>query len=154
GKPEERRTLERLRALVPRFHGWCERLAAASTLASLDHNDVHPWNVFASGAGDGSDALFYDWGDSVVSHPFASLIVPLRFLCQELRVDEADSRVQRVKSAYLSAFADLAAPSELAQQAELACRVGLAARCITWHRAVQALGSAESELARAPFETL
>jgi hypothetical protein len=153
GKPEERETLARLQALAPRFRGWCERLAA-SALASLDHNDLHPWNVFASPHGDGSDAMFFDWGDSVVSHPFASLIVPLRILRLELRPDEGDARVERVRSAYLSAFADLGTPSELAEQAELACKVGLAARCITWQRAVQALGPDKDEVARAPYETL
>ena len=37
---------------------------------SLDHNDLHPWNVVGR-------PRWYDWGDSVLAHPFAAMLVPL-----------------------------------------------------------------------------
>ncbi len=53
-----------------RYAETCARLAAAPGGASLDHNDLHSENVLTG-------ARFYDWGDAVVAHPFASLLVPL-----------------------------------------------------------------------------
>jgi hypothetical protein len=98
-----------------RYVAWCEELAAAVGGASLDHNDLHDHNVLASGR-------FYDWGDSVVAHPFASLLVPL----------EHDPRA---RDPYLDAFGDLAPHAELVRIAELACRVARVARALVWHRA-------------------
>ena len=61
---------ERLEALRPDVARWCEELAAAPGGASIDHNDLHPDNVFV-----GPPPRAYDWGDSVVAHPFASMLV-------------------------------------------------------------------------------
>jgi aminoglycoside phosphotransferase (APT) family kinase protein len=52
------------------FVSWCEELEGAAVAPTLDHNDLHPWNIFAGGA---ESVRFYDWGDSVGAHPFASL---------------------------------------------------------------------------------
>jgi hypothetical protein len=101
-----------------RYVAWCEELAAAPGGASLDHNDLHDRNVLASGR-------FYDWGDSVVAHPFASLLVPLE-------VTKGDPRA---RDAYLDCFADLAPHAELVRIADLACRVARVARALVWHRA-------------------
>jgi hypothetical protein len=98
-----------------RYVAWCEELAAAPGDATIDHNDLHDRNVLASGR-------FYDWGDSVVAHPFASLLVPLE-------IDPG------LRDAYLDGFSDLAPHAELARIAELACRVALVARALVWHRA-------------------
>ncbi|HYM80416.1 MAG TPA: aminoglycoside phosphotransferase family protein [Candidatus Limnocylindria bacterium] len=65
-------TYEQLAALSDTFAAWCDRLAQAPAPASLDHNDLHPWNILVPGVNRVSDARFYDWGDSVVAHPFAS----------------------------------------------------------------------------------
>ncbi len=99
----------------PRFVAACEELAAAPGGATIDHNDLYDHNVLASGR-------FYDWGDSVVAHPFASLLVPLEY----------DARARDV---YLDAFADVAPHAELVRIAGLACRVAIVARALVWHRA-------------------
>jgi hypothetical protein len=59
----------------PEIEEWCRRLADAPGEPSLDHNDLHGWNLL----GDADTIRFYDWGDAVVSHPFASQLVPLEF---------------------------------------------------------------------------
>ena len=59
-------------AMRETYREWCERLAASPVPASIDHNDLHPWNIL-----DG--ARFYDWGDAVVAHPFASMLGGLGF---------------------------------------------------------------------------
>ena len=62
----------RVEAMRDTYRRWCERLDASTVPASIDHNDLHPWNIL-----DGD--RFYDWGDAVVAHPFASMLGGLGF---------------------------------------------------------------------------
>ena len=80
------------------------RAARASPVpASLDHNDLHQQNVLGGGP-----YRFYDWGDAVVAHAFAALLVPSQVLSGE--------PLERARAAYLEAFADLAPPAQLAEE--------------------------------------
>jgi hypothetical protein len=97
-------------------------------------NDLHPWNVLGDGAG---DARFYDWGDCVVAHPFAAMLVPLGFLQHVLGVSVDDPDVVRARHAYLRVFAGTAPGEDLATTLEVACRVTKVARVLTWDRALQ-----------------
>ncbi|MFF7943052.1 phosphotransferase [Nocardia gamkensis] len=57
---------------VPGLGGGIEAAATVLTesgLLGIEHNDLHPGNVFARGAGPG---LLFDWGDAVITHPFLS----------------------------------------------------------------------------------
>ena len=110
---------------------------------SLDHNDLHAWNVLGAGT-----FRFYDWGDSVVAHAFASLLLPLT----DVRNRADDDVALRLRDAYLEAWSDLAPHAELVETLELAVRVGWIARSHTWLRAV---GHANEERwATAPLESL
>lgn len=135
GPEAGRATLERLAALRATYVEWCERLAAAPGAPSLDHNDLHAWNILGDG-----EARFYDWGDCVVAHPFASMLVGLGFLRHYLKIGDDDPRLLRLRDAYLEAFGDLAPHAELVATLELACRVGKVARALTWERAMRAFG--------------
>ncbi len=121
----------RLEALRPQVAAWCARLAESPVAASIDHNDLHGENVVAG-------PRFYDWGDSVVAHPFASMLLPLSMAAPEDR--------GRLRDAYLEPWGALGSPAEL----ELACRVATIARALTWVRAADA----GSEWATAPLQTL
>ena len=103
---------------------WCDALASGPVAASIDHNDMHPWNIL-----DGP--RFYDWGDAVVAHPFATMLA-----LGWIDLEPAD--VERLRDSYLEPFGDLAPHAELVEQLETACRVGFIARALTWHRAVAA----------------
>jgi hypothetical protein len=145
----QRDVLERVRAHRPTFVSWCERLAACPGGASLDHNDLHHGNILLAPGDDlaaaGKDVRFYDWGDAVVAHPFASLLVLLGSLAQRLETNERDPRLAGVRDAYLAAFADLDDAQTLVETAELACRVGKVARALTWHRAVATAPDADED---------
>lgn len=41
---------------------------------SIDHDDLHPWNVAARPG----PAVVMDWGDAMAAHPYAALLVPVR----------------------------------------------------------------------------
>lgn len=157
GGPDERATCRRVATLGVTVGAWCDQLASVVGSPTIDHNDLHPWNVFVSEAGDAGGpgrARFYDWGDSVVAHPFSSMLVALVFVQSDGGDD--DPQLLRVRDAYLEAFSDLAPHAELVEALELACRVGKIARALTWDRTVRTLDPDEvdEEWARAPFHSL
>jgi hypothetical protein len=142
----EREAVERIAAMRPTVAEWCERLAAGPVPASLDHNDLHAWNVLG---GAGEEVRFYDWGDAVVAHPFASMLA-----LGWMEMEPAD--LLRLRDAYLEPFSDLAPHAALVEELELACRVGKIARALTWHRATSpyAPDEVEERWLGAPLESL
>jgi Phosphotransferase enzyme family len=126
--------LPKVAAMRPTVDSWCERLAASPVPPSLDHNDLHPWNIL----GESGDVRYYDWGDAVVAHPFAAVLVPLGFVQRGLGATLEDPGFLRARDAYLDVFADLAPRAELVETLALACRVAKIARALTWERAVRA----------------
>jgi len=145
---------DRLAAMAATVAAWSERLAASPVPASLDHNDLHPWNILA---GAGGVARYYDWGDSVVAHPFAAMLVPLGFVRRGLGATLEDPRFLRARDAYLDVFADLAPRDELIATLELACRLAKIARALVWDRAIRTAREQGEELeawSDAPRKTL
>jgi hypothetical protein len=141
GTADEHASYEQLTRLRPQVADWCERLAAAPGLATLDHNDLHPWNVFYVEGADGVRAKFYDWGDAVVAHPFASMLVGLGAMKRWHSLDDDDAGILRVRDAYLEPFAGLGSRADLVETLELACRVAQIARALVWARAVGEMGA-------------
>ncbi len=135
----------RVAAMRPTFVAWCDELAGRPGPVSLDHNDLHPWNVLAGADGRLDRPRFFDWGDSVVAPAFASMLVCLGFVRDHVPGLDGDTAplVVRLRDAYLSAFDDLAPHAELVESLELACRVGKLARALVWDRAVRALDPAD-----------
>ena len=160
GTDGDREALARLDALRPTVARWCARLAAAPGPASVDHNDLHPQNILFDAAGGLDPARFYDWGDAVLAHPFASLLYALGAVQGDaLGVDVQHPATRRMRDAYLGEFADLGDPDELVETVALACRVGVIARALTWDRAVQTgaddpAAEVDEDWLRAPFATL
>lgn len=64
----------RLLRFQPRFTELCEELAAAGIPETIQHDDLHQYNVYVR---DGQTRIL-DWGDSCVSHPYFSLVATLR----------------------------------------------------------------------------
>jgi hypothetical protein len=155
GSPEDRAMHDRVTAMRAQVADWCRALAASAVPASLDHNDLHAWNVLGHGAG---GVRFYDWGDSVVAHPFAAMLVPLGMLQQDLTGEAGTDVFTRARDAYLEVFSDLAHGEDLASTLELACRVAKVARVLTWERALRTAREQGEEVpvdwATAPSETL
>src|SRR5436190_1162667 len=72
--------------------------------------------------------LFFDWGDSCVSHPFHSLTVTLRAIAWKLDLPPGGRELERLRDAYLE-------PSGAGPElADLGYRTGTVARAIAWHR--------------------
>jgi phosphotransferase family enzyme len=127
---------ERLHALVPELAATVERLAAYGIPETLQHDDLHDANVFVR---DGR-YLFFDWGDSCVSHPFHTLVVTFRALAHrfELDLQPGGPELLRLRDAYLEPFSCYGSRDELAAAVELAHLTGTLARTLAWHRFVSA----------------
>ena len=131
--PEHAARLRQVAELRPWFGEASARLSELPGGASLDHNDLHGGNVFLD---PGGGARFFDWGDAVVSHPFASLLV-LRSVVRWLQgVHEETPAERRVVDAYLEPFGPVTDEAEVRETVELACELGKVARSLVWGRAV------------------
>jgi hypothetical protein len=156
GAGGDRDLLREIASLRETYRSWCERLATAPGGASLDHNDLHPWNMLVPDLDRPDEVRFYDWGDAVIAHTFASMLVPLGWAETRLATDLYAPEVLRIRDAYLQPFSDIAPHSELVEALELACRVGKVARALTWARAVAQSNPSEltEHFATAPLASL
>jgi len=115
----------RLRAFAPKFSDLCAELAAAGVPETVQHDDLHHGNVFDL---DGRMRVL-DWGDSSISHPFASLFVTFRFLEEVTRLPPDDPWFPRLRDAYLEPWGE-----GFTETFELAMTVAGLAHGIAWAR--------------------
>jgi hypothetical protein len=139
GLPLERDEVGELRSFAPRFSELCAELAAHGVPETVQHDDLHMGNLYAQG----ERVRALDWGDSSISHPFASLVVTFRFLEETNRLPPSDPWFARLRDAYLEPWGN-----GLADTFALAVRVGAFAHTIAWARQRNAM----PEDARAKFD--
>jgi hypothetical protein len=123
--PLEREEVDRLRAFAPHFTDLCNELDAWDVPETVQHDDLHMANVYAKGA----QLRVLDWGDSSISHPFASLVVTFRFLEEVTKLPPDDPWFERLRDAYLEPWGH-----GLEDVFALAMRVGIFAHAIAWLR--------------------
>jgi hypothetical protein len=95
--PLEADEIQRLIDFQPRFAEACEELAAHELPATIQHDDLHAANLYSQAG----RLRVLDWGDSSISHPFASLVVTFRFLEQINKLPPGDPWFSRLRDAYL-----------------------------------------------------
>ena len=123
--PLERDEIERLRAFRPRFAVLCAELASHGVPETIQHDDLHMANVYAQG----ERLRVLDWGDSSISHPFASLVETFRFLEEFTKLAPSDPWFARLRDAYLEPWG-----RGFEATFALAFRVGTFAHGIAWIR--------------------
>jgi hypothetical protein len=124
-RPLERDEVRRLRDFAPRFAELCAELAAHGVAETIQHDDLHHANVYRQG---GRQRLL-DWGDSSISHPFASLVVTFRFLEEINKLPPDDPWFVRLRDAYLEPWG-----RDFEGAFALAIRVGAFAHAFAWTR--------------------
>src|SRR5581483_7932507 len=92
---------------LPKLRELAAELAQSPVPASLQHDDLHDANIFATGQ-------IFDWGDSSVAHPFGTLLISLRVARHYGRDAEA------LRDAYLEPWSDLAPRPQLLREAAIA----------------------------------
>ena len=120
----------RLIAFAPSFERMCQELAGHGLPDTLQHDDLHHNNLFAQGA----RLRVLDWGDSSISHPFASLVVTFRFLEEINQLPPGNPWFQRLRDAYLEPWG-----RQLIPAFALALRLGTFAHTFGWVRQRMAL---------------
>jgi hypothetical protein len=138
--PLDPHEITRMRRFADQFPGLCEDLAMRGVPDSIQHDDLHMANLFTHGG----DARILDWGDSSISHPFASLVVTFRFLEERNGLPPSDPWFERLRDAYLEPWG-----TGLSETFTLAMRVGSIAHSIAWLRQRDALAPE----ARSEFDT-
>ena len=128
--PDER---ERLRTGRDAFAARCEELASCGIPQTLQHDDLHDGNAFVR---DGH-YVFFDWGDSCVSHPFHTLAVTLRAVAYRLGLEPGGAEVTRLRDTYLEPWTRIAPRRDVEVAADLARRTGSIQRALTWYRFAQ-----------------
>jgi aminoglycoside phosphotransferase (APT) family kinase protein len=123
--PLERDQIDRLREFAPRFAELCVELGANDVPDTIQHDDLHMSNLYT----DGEHLRVLDWGDSSISHPFASLVVMFRFLEERTKPPPSDPWFARLRDAYLEPWG-----SDLTDLFALALRVGGFAHAFAWAR--------------------
>ena len=123
-EPEDQ---ERLLAALPKFEDMCGELAEYGIPETIQHDDLHDGQVFLRDGG----YLFFDWGDSCVSHPFHSLTVALRANAAKFELEPGGAELRRLRNAYLEPFSDLQ------EAADLAYWTGTVGRALAWDRFVR-----------------
>jgi Phosphotransferase enzyme family len=120
----------RMRRFTHRFRNLCADLAMHGVPETIQHDDLHMNNLYAHGSG----TRILDWGDSSISHPFASLVVTFRFLEERNGLSPSDPWFERLRDAYLEPWG-----TGLRETFTLAMRVGSIAHAVAWLRQRDAL---------------
>jgi hypothetical protein len=121
----------RLRRCAGLYADLCAELTARGPAETVQHDDLHMANLFKRGR----RLRILDWGDTSISHPFASLVVTFRFLEERNGMSPADPWFGRLRDAYLEPWGP-----DLRGTFDLAIRVGAVAHAVAWRRQRDALG--------------
>ena len=132
---------ERLRELGERIATRATDLDGTGIAPTLQHDDLHDANVFVQPAG----IRFFDWGDSVVAHPFGSMLTTLGSIAHRLDMSVDDQRLDRLREVYLESWTDRLPRAALAEALELALVLGRIGKAAAWARALGGLEPAEMD---------
>lgn len=108
-------------------------LQSAGIPLSLDHNDLHRGNVMLP-LEEGDPLRFMDLADSYWSHPFGTLSVPVRWMCDEFSCEPDDERITKVIQTYLEQWSDYGTVAELTELVAPAIRLSGIAQHGVWMR--------------------
>lgn len=132
-------SIEPIRALAPQVERWAGQVDALGLPDSLVHNDLHAYNVFDTEAG----LWFFDFGDALVMHPLAALLIPLNVLAHRLEAPGGDARLWTVADAALEVWSDVVPLSELRAALPAAVQLGRLGRVESWLRVSATMTSEE-----------
>ncbi|HXD27014.1 MAG TPA: hypothetical protein VN609_13855 [Propionibacteriaceae bacterium] len=132
-----------LEGVLPPYEGRCAELAASPIPDSLQHDDLHSNNVgWPREMADLSSVRIIDWGDASIGHPFGTMLATLNSIAFEAGVPVDgrqfhDSRMLRLRDAYLEPFSSMCGVEELRRSVALARSTGCVTRALAWERALQ-----------------
>ncbi len=132
---------ERLRGLGAWVAARARALDESGIAATIQHDDLHGGNVFVGPAG----IRFFDWGDSVVAHPFASMVTTLNSVAYRLGIEADAPPLARLRDAYLDAWTDVLPRAALAEVLAIALDLGRIGKSAAWARALDGLDPSDMD---------
>ncbi len=124
--------IEGLGALVGYLKSELNLLAEDTISPSIDHGDFHDGNIFVHQR----RYLFFDWGDSSLTHPFFSLRTVFVSVERTFGLPEG-SALQRLIEAYLKPFSRLAPNDGLRAAFDRAQRLAPIPSALRWREALE-----------------
>jgi hypothetical protein len=131
----------RLRVAGRHIRDGVARLDSAGVAHTIQHDDLHGGNIVTGPVGD----RFFDWGDAVIAHPFATLNVTFNSIAHRTARDLSDPAFGQLRDAYLEAWTDVAPRDVLIDAAGLARDLGCIGRALAWERALKDLAADEMD---------
>lgn len=119
---------ERLVNGRPYIEGLCGELAAYQISDSLHHGDLHDGNIFLQ---DGRP-LFFDWGDSHITHPFFSLRTAFVSMENTFGYEENDPRLDDFARDYLVPWQKFESQERLWNAYQIARRLWAIPSTLQW----------------------
>ena len=117
---------------------------------TFNHGDLTDANVFV----DGGSAVFIDWGDACVSHPFYSLRTVLVSAEISLGLEEYSPELHPLRDAYLEPWTRYEGRNDLLEALNLSSRLASINDALTWHWLVSRLDGARREKYAEPVPAL
>lgn len=118
---------KRARAMSSEVAALCAELASYDIPQSIHHDDFGAGNILRGRDG---AYVFIDWSDGAITHPFCSMVIPLRWARYLLSYEEP--ALARMRAAYLEQWSAFGAPERLDAAFALAHRLGKLVRALTW----------------------
>jgi hypothetical protein len=126
---------QQLLTLAPKVHELFAELDSYKIPLSIEHGDLHDANIFVL------DDRYYlfDWGDAALTHPFFTLLIPIRNLADKLGVSEYADHADLIelRDSYLKPWEQLVSKNRLARIWQLAHYLAKFVRTINWYRVVK-----------------
>jgi hypothetical protein len=119
---------ERLLAGQARIEQLCSQLESFGIPAAFNHGDLHDGNVLYQ---DGR-FLFFDWGDSQISHPFFSLRGAFVSMENTFGYEEDDPRFDDFARDYLKAWVEFDSQDRLWEAYQVAQRLWAIPSMLQW----------------------
>ncbi|MGI8908466.1 MAG: phosphotransferase [Candidatus Sumerlaeaceae bacterium] len=119
--------IQRLQDLEPRLKSDCARLATYRIPPALEHGDFFAGDAVIQQPG----AIFLDWSEAAVSHPFFS--VALNSTESDGTLADASVR-SRLRDTYLQAWSSFETPDRLLEAFEIAYRLAPLHYAVTLHQ--------------------
>ena len=133
---------QRLKAGKSYIAHLCQELASFNIPDSLNHGDLHDGNIFY----ENGRYLFFDWGDSSISHPFFSLRTVFVSMENTFSYEEDDPRFDAYARDYLKVWQAFASEDSLWQAYQLAKRLWSIVSALQWKYTMSYLETLRQEM--------
>ena len=119
----------RLLALQPEVDELCLQLASFGLPETICHEEVHDANVLMNE----ERAIFTDWADSSIGHPFLSMLVTIRSAAYRAGLEEDAPEMYRLRDIYLEPWSAYGSSTELRTAFNIAYRLAMINRSLSYH---------------------